>query len=89
MLGYNLAVPGVRQALFSRSLDNDDLMPKLRKPVLVVHGAKDAIVRPSVVDQHAASLAQAQVCVMPNVGTRPSGGPAHLQPAAAAFCASL
>jgi len=37
LLGYNVAVPpGVRQALFSR----------IRKPVLVVHGAEDAIVRP-------------------------------------------
>ena len=47
MLGYNLAVPPyVRQALFSRSFDNDDLLPTIRKPVLVVHGAQDAVVKP-------------------------------------------
>ena len=40
MLGYNLSVPPyVRQALFSRSFDNDDLLPKIRKPVLITHGA--------------------------------------------------
>jgi non-heme chloroperoxidase len=35
MLGYNVSVPPyVRQGLFSRSFDNDDLLPKIRKPVL-------------------------------------------------------
>ena len=45
MLGYNVAVPPyVRQALFSRSFDNDDLLPRIRKPALLTHGAEDAIV---------------------------------------------
>ena len=45
MLGYNLTVPpSVRQALLSRTVDNDDLLPTIRKPVLVVHGAADAVV---------------------------------------------
>jgi hypothetical protein len=48
MLGYNLAVPPyVRQALFSRSFDNDDLLQTIRKPVLVVHGVQDAVVNPA------------------------------------------
>ena len=69
MLGYNLSVPPyVRQALFSRSFDNDDLLPKIRKPVLITHGAQDAIVKPVVVDQHKASMTHAQVHVMPNAG---------------------
>jgi pimeloyl-ACP methyl ester carboxylesterase len=72
MLGYNLAVPpSVRQALFSRSFDNDDLLPTIRKPVLVVHGAEDAIVKPAIVDQHKARLAHAQVRVMPDAGHAP------------------
>src|ERR1700756_4942881 len=38
MLGYNVSVPPyVRQGLFSRSFDNDDLLPKIHKPVLVTH----------------------------------------------------
>lgn len=57
MLGYNVSVPPhVRQALFSRSFDNDDLLRSLRKPALIVHGAEDAIVKPSIVEQHAASM---------------------------------
>lgn len=72
MLGYNLAVPPyVRQALFSRSFNNDDLLPKIRKPVLITHGADDAIVKPAVVDQHKASMAHAQIHVMANAGHAP------------------
>jgi pimeloyl-ACP methyl ester carboxylesterase len=72
MLGYNLAVPpSVRQALFSRSFDNDDLLPTIRKPVLVVHGAEDAVVKPSIVEQHKAQMAHAQVRVMPAAGHAP------------------
>ena len=72
MLGYNLSVPAyVRQGLLSRSVDNDDLLPTLRKPVLVVHGAEDAVVRPSVVEQHKAGVAHAEVRVMPHTGHAP------------------
>lgn len=72
MLGYSLSVPSyVRQALFSRSCDNDDLLPTIRKPVLITHGADDAIVKPIVVDQHKASIAHAQIHVMSNAGHAP------------------
>lgn len=72
MLGYNLAVPShVRKSLFSRFFDNDDLLPKIRKPVLITHGAEDAIVKPAVVEQHKASIAHAQIDVMPNAGHAP------------------
>ena len=69
MLGYNLSVPPyVRQALFSRSFDNDDLLPKIRMPMLITHGADDAIVRLAAVDQHKAGLAHAQIAVIENAG---------------------
>jgi len=69
MLGYNVAVPPyVRQGLFSRAFDNDDLLPRIRKPVLVTHGARDAIVKPSVVEQHRASIPHAQVQLVANAG---------------------
>jgi len=72
MLGYNLSVPPfVRQALFSRSFDNDDLLPKLRKPVLITHGSEDAIVKPAAADQHKAGIAHAQVQMMANTGHAP------------------
>ena len=72
MLGYNVAVPPyVRQALFSRSLNNDDLLPTIRKPVLVVHGAQDPVVNPAIIDQYKASIAHAQIQVMPGAGHAP------------------
>ena len=62
MLGYNLSVPPyVRQGLLSRSIDNHDLLPKIRKPVLITHGAGDAIVKRAAVDQHKAAMPHAQI----------------------------
>ncbi len=72
MLGYNVSVPPfVRQALFSRVLDNDDLLPTIRKPVLITHGAKDAIVKKEAVEQHQAGLGHAQIDLMPDAGHAP------------------
>ena len=72
MLGYNLSVPPyVRQALFSRAFDNDDVLSSLRLPVLITHGADDIIVRPSVVNQHAALVGHAHVDMMPGAGHAP------------------
>jgi non-heme chloroperoxidase len=72
MLGYNLCVPPrVRQALLSRSIDNDDLLPKVRKPVLITHGADDAIVSPRVCEQHQAALPHAQIHLVTNAGHAP------------------
>ena len=72
MLGYSLSVPPyVRRALFSRSFDNDDLLPRIRKPVLITQGANDAVVKPTIVDQHKAGMAHAQVQIMPNLGHAP------------------
>ena len=69
MLEYNVSVPTyVRQRLFSRAVDNDDVLATLRKPVLVTHGALDAIVRPAVVEQHRAAMRHARVDVMPGAG---------------------
>jgi non-heme chloroperoxidase len=91
MLGYNLTVPPhVRQALFSRCFDNEDLMPKIRKPVLVLHGAEDAVVKASVVEQHKRAIPHAQVEVMAHAGHAPFWDDAanfnqHLR----AFCQTL
>lgn len=69
MLGYNLSVPPhVRQALLSRSFDNDDLLPKIRRPVLITHGADEAIVKPAAVDQHKAGMPHAQIQMIANAG---------------------
>src|SRR5262249_2945635 len=40
MLGFNASVPPyVRQGLLSRSVNNDDVLAKIRKPVLLTNGA--------------------------------------------------
>jgi pimeloyl-ACP methyl ester carboxylesterase len=57
--------------MLSRVIDNDDLLPRIRKPALITHGAKDVIVKPEVVDQHKAGLAHAEIQVIPNVGHAP------------------
>jgi pimeloyl-ACP methyl ester carboxylesterase len=69
MLGYNLSVPPfVRKSLLTRTLDNDDVLPKVRKPVLITHGADDAVVKPIAVEQHKARLPHAQVHLMAGAG---------------------
>src|SRR5262245_43115716 len=72
MLGYNVSVPPhVRQALFSRAFDNDDLLPRIRKPALITQGTKDAFLKPEIVDQHKAGLPNAEIDVMPDAGHAP------------------
>lgn len=62
MLGYSVSVPPyVRQALFSRAFDNDDLLPKLRKPVLITHGTRDAVVKPTVIEQQMGRIGSAKI----------------------------
>ncbi len=71
-LGYNMIVPPyVRQGLFSRALENDDLLPRIRKPVLITHGEKDALVLLTAAQQHAAAIRQARISFYPNVGHAP------------------
>jgi len=72
MLGASVSVPPyVRRALFARSFDNDDLLPKIRKPVLIMQGAEDAVVKPAAVDQHKARIAPAQIQMIANAGHAP------------------
>ncbi len=60
--------PYVRHGLFSRSVDNHDLLATIRKPVLITHGARDAVVNLSVVEQHKSAIPHAEVDVVPNAG---------------------
>jgi pimeloyl-ACP methyl ester carboxylesterase len=69
MLGYGASVPSyVRQALLSRSLDNDDLLPKIQTPVLITHGAEDAVVRTTVIERQMTRIGPAKVRMMENAG---------------------
>lgn len=69
MLGFNTWVPPfVRQALLSRSFDNDDLLPKLRTPVLITQGVEDAVVKQTVIDQQMARIPRATIRMIANAG---------------------
>jgi pimeloyl-ACP methyl ester carboxylesterase len=91
MLGYNVSVPPyVRQALFSRSFDNDDLLSTMRKPVLITQGVADEIVKRVAVDQHKASLPHAQIHIVENAGHAPFwDDPPAFNRRLRAFCDSL
>ena len=72
MLGFNVSVPPfVRQALFSRTIDNDDLLPTIRKPLLVTHGAADAVVKLEIVEEVRRLVPHAEVQIVPNAGHAP------------------
>jgi non-heme chloroperoxidase len=69
MLGCSVSVPPyVRRALFSRLLDNDDLLPRLVKPVLIAHGARDAVVKPAVIEQQMARIPHTEVRLLAEAG---------------------
>ncbi len=69
MLGYNLIVPpGVRQALFSRRLNNDDLLSGLKLPMLLTHGTEDGIILPAASEHCARLIPQARLSVYPEIG---------------------
>jgi non-heme chloroperoxidase len=69
MLGFNVMVPPhVRKALFARSFDNEDLLPKLRTPTLITHGTADRVVKPSVIQQQMVRIPSARIHLMPDAG---------------------
>jgi pimeloyl-ACP methyl ester carboxylesterase len=72
MVRYESDVPPyVRQALFSRSLDNDDVLAKLSKPLVITHSVDDRIVFPSAADQIASVVPHAQIDKLSGVGHAP------------------
>ena len=69
MLGYNLATPPyIRQEMFSRSFDNDDLLPKLRKPLLITQGTGDKIVRVRAAEEIRTAAPHATLVLMEGAG---------------------
>jgi non-heme chloroperoxidase len=69
MLGYNLIVPPyVRQAMLSRSLDNDDLLHRLQKPLLIIQGSADKIVRVRAAEEIKSAVKHATLVVMNGAG---------------------
>lgn len=72
MLEQSTAVPHfVRQGMFSRAFENDDLLPTLKKPVLVTHGAADRIVNLAAAEYHSATIPNAELHVVEGCGHAP------------------
>ena len=63
--------PPIRIAMFSRVLDNDDVLASIRVPTLVVHGGADRIVRSSAAEHTASTVPGAKLLVYPGVGHAP------------------
>lgn len=62
MLGASVTTPPyVRQAMFARAFDNDDLLPNLRIPVLLTHGTADRVAKPLAAEQVKALVPHAQL----------------------------
>lgn len=71
-LAFNFMVPSeVRLGLFSRSLDNDDLLQTLGVPVLIVHGDAEAIVKPLAAEHHHALIPNSMLSVYEGAGHHP------------------
>jgi len=69
MLGASVSVPPyVRRAMLSRSVSNDDLIPRIRKPAFIVHAPDDAVVKAAAAKQHQDSFPKSQVATVPGAG---------------------
>jgi non-heme chloroperoxidase len=72
LLGYNAIVPPhVRQGLLSRNVNNDSIIERMRKPMLLSYGDHDRIALTSMRIHLAALAGHARLSVYPNVGHAP------------------
>ena len=63
--------PEARLAMFSRVLDNDDVLAGIRVPSLVIQGSKDAVVRMSAANHIARTIPGAELLVYDGIGHVP------------------
>jgi non-heme chloroperoxidase len=73
MLGYHVSVPPhVREALSMRRLWNDDVLRRMHRPALLVHGELDAIAPVDATARvHAALIPNARLSIYPDAGHAP------------------
>jgi non-heme chloroperoxidase len=69
--GYLRVPPGVRRALFRRSVTSADVLKLLTVPALIVHGTLDAVVDPSAAVYAAGKIPDASVRWCERVGHMP------------------
>jgi pimeloyl-ACP methyl ester carboxylesterase len=68
-LGYNTAVPPhVREGLVSRTLTYDDLLSRIRRPVLITHGIEDKVVLHTMSEHHARLIPHATISSYADIG---------------------
>lgn len=71
-MGFNSVVPPyVRVGLFSRTIENDDILERITKPVLITQGEEDTIVLPEMAKFHKNIISHAQISYYPGVGHSP------------------
>jgi pimeloyl-ACP methyl ester carboxylesterase len=63
--------PEVRLAMFSRVLDNDDVLARIRVPTLAIHGTGDRIVRVSASRHTVRTVPKAKLLLYDGVGHAP------------------
>jgi pimeloyl-ACP methyl ester carboxylesterase len=63
--------PSVRQALFARNLNNDSVIEKIRKPMLLTYGQQDRIALPTMCTHIAGLAKHAQASSYSKVGHAP------------------
>lgn len=71
LAGAMMVPPEVRLAMFSRVLDNDDVLGGIDVPTLVIHGQDDQTVQVSAAEHIAATVPGAELRVYDGVGHAP------------------
>ena len=71
-LGYNSVVPPkVRLAMLSRTVDHDDVLGQLTKPLLLTHGRDDQVVLPAMSEYQARLVSHAKASYYEGIGHSP------------------
>ena len=71
-LGYNSVVPPqVRRAMLSRTVNHDEVLRQLTKPVFITHGLDDNVVLPAMSDHHAELIPHAKASYYQGIGHSP------------------
>ena len=58
----------MRAGLFGRTIENDDILAQISKPVLITHGEDDAIVLLEMAKYNETKISQAQISYYPDAG---------------------
>jgi non-heme chloroperoxidase len=72
ILGYNSIVPPfVRQEILGRKIINDDVLQKIKKPVLITHGEEDKVIKPESSNHISKLVHHAKISLYASTGHSP------------------